>query len=339
MVAGCQETADVMFKAKKPSISVVDANCYSAAYMLASQTGRIVVTPTGGTGSIGVVLMHLDVSKALEEAGLKVTFVYAGSHKVDGNPYEPLSPEVEADFQADIDACYDAFVATVIRGRDMTDSEVRDTEARMYRAEDALALGLIDAVQNPDDAVEAFFADASDAGVDDNDPPEPEENAMPPVNRSSSTAPAASDAAALAAAEQARVDAETASAQAAAAAASTAAAAARTAERERIAGIQGHVEAVGREALAAYLALQTDMSVEVASGILAASPKAAAAPALGAEEPNHFQNAMDRDRHPNVGAGSGAAEGEGDDDGMTPAQRILASQRRVTGYKPPNTTH
>lgn len=330
MVAGCRETADAIYKAKKPSIAVVDANCYSAAYMLASQTGQIVVTPTGGAGSIGVVLMHLDVSKALEDAGLKVTFVYAGSHKVDGNPYEPLSAEVEADFQTEIDSCYDMFVATVVRGRDMTDAEVRDTEARMYRADDALAVGLIDAVQNPDDAVEAFFLDASDAGAEDDDPPEPEENSeMPPANRTAPVTEVADPAIAAAAAEQTRLDQEAASAQAATAAAATA----RTAERTRISSIQGHAEAAGREALASHLALNTDLSAEVASGILAASPKAAVAPAPTAPQGSAFERAMDRSKQPNVGADAGASEE--DEDGLSPAKQILRAQSRQTGFKPP----
>ena len=41
---------------------------------------------TGGTGSIGVISMHVDWSQALTEAGVKVTFITYGERKADGHP-------------------------------------------------------------------------------------------------------------------------------------------------------------------------------------------------------------------------------------------------------------
>ena len=189
------------------------------------------------------------------------------------------------------------FVAKVVRGRSLSDEEVRGTEARSYGAEEALTIGLVDAVENPSDAVEAYFSDAPDAGHDDDDEPESEENMAPkPV-------PGAA----------AQADTEVTSAAALEAAATAAAASARTAERARVKGIQGHAEAAGREALAAHLAMNTDLDVETAGGILAASPKAAAAaPVAEKAEDNHFKTAMDNGKHPNLGLS--ASEGDGDDE-------------------------
>lgn len=322
MVSGCQETSDAIAAATKPSLACVDANCYSAAYMLASGADSISVTPSGGAGSIGVVMMHVDVSEALKNEGIKVSFIHAGEHKVDGNMYEPLSAEVRAEFQAEIDASYDMFVAQVVKGRGLEDQAVRETEARIYRAEDALVLGLIDAVQNPVDAVEAFFNTTQES---DN---------MPPVAKTG-TSDATAEAAAAALAEQNRVDAEAATAQAAA----TAAATARTTERTRIAAIQSHAEAADRQTLARHLALNTDMDVDAAAGILAASPKEAkAAPAVPAAGHSPFKNAMAGSEHPNVGAGA-AAETGGDDQNVPQAQRILGLQARVTGVRPRAAAH
>lgn len=322
MVSGCQETADIIAAAKKPSVAVIDANCYSAAYFLASQANGIYVTPSGGVGSIGVVLMHLDCSKALDQMGLAVTFIIAGSHKVDGNSAEPLSDDAREAFQASVDATYDVFVATVATGRGMDEQAVRDTEARCYGADDALTLGLIDAIQNPSDAVESFFAgcDADDeddgTGDDpDNDPPEQQENsAMPPVNRTAPTATATTET--VSAEETARIQ-------------NAAASDARTAERARISGITQHAEAAGRTELAAYLAYDTDLSVEDAGKMLAKAPKAAAAapPAPGAEprqQPNRFAEAMGNTPNPNVGADGGGAEETAN---VPASKRILASYR------------
>jgi signal peptide peptidase SppA len=315
LVTGCQETSDLMYAASakqggKPSLAVVDANCYSAAYYLASAADRIVVTPSGGAGSVGVVLMHVDMSKALDEAGVKVTFISAGDHKVDGNAYEPLSTEVAADLKAEIDKMYGKFVSTVARNRpNLSEQAVRDTEARIYQADDALALGLIDAVQTPPDALQQFFSaeDASDLNEDT--------NMATPAQQSADNATAADNTAAVQAA----------------------AAEARTAERQRIAAIHALPEAEGRTELATHLALNTDMTPDAAKGILGASPKKetqAAPPAPPAsQEANHFKNAMNADKHPNVGADSTVGS-EADPNGRpSRAQQILSAQRKAMGTK------
>lgn len=340
-VSGCGETAGMIAQSNlanggKPSIAVVDSSCFSAAYYLASQADHVAVTPSGMVGSIGVIMMHADMSKMLKDIGIDVTLITAGAHKADGNPFEPLSDTVRADFQTEIDATYSTFVSAVASGRGMDEDDVRGTEARIYSGADALKLGLIDAIQNPADAVEAYFAADDDDGegpadtgeIDPPDPTNQERQHMPPVNRAAAGGNAPAPTEAEIAARQAEVT----------SAASTAAAEARTAERTRISAITGHAEATGRAALANHLALNTDMTVEAAAGILAASPKEASAPAptTGGTE-NHFQNAMDNGQHPNVGAGNGT--GAADAGNVPPAQRILATQAKHGFVKRTETRH
>jgi len=83
------------------------------AYLLAAAVGDISVSATGYTGSIGVVLRHVDMSRLLANDGITVTQIYAGAAKVDGNPYEPLSAGARERFQADVDAIYEQFVPAV----------------------------------------------------------------------------------------------------------------------------------------------------------------------------------------------------------------------------------
>lgn len=294
-VAGCPETGAIIAGMSKPSLAVVDSNCYSAAYWLASQTDKIVSTPSGGVGSIGVVMMHMDVSKMIEDIGIKVTFIHAGEHKVDGNMFEPLTKEVKAALQGEVNALYDDFTATVAEGRGIEQTSVAATEAQIFRAQEALDLGLIDAIQTPSDAVKANFTDNEEIEMNTKTP---QAEAALAENNAAGTA-----------------------------AADAAAAAARTAERSRIAGIQGHADAKGREALATHLAMNTNMSVEEAAGILAASPKAAEPKA---DEGNAFAAAMDKSANPNVGGNPGTnAETTEDGENLTPAQRILANFAKV----------
>jgi ClpP class serine protease len=264
--------------------------------------------------------MHMDLSKMLEDIGIKVTFIYAGDHKVDGNAYEPLSEEVAADLKAEIDKMYDKFVLTVVRNRtNLSEQAVRDTQARCYQADDALAIGLIDAIQTPPDALEAYF-NAEDAGEEDEQPDDPDEPANHREdNDMAENKPATPPAAAGPTAEEA-------------------AAAARTAERERVKAITTHPEAEGRASLASHLAMETDLSPEAAAGILKAAPKEQATvpePKQEGQQPNYFRQAMDNSKQPNVGAdpahnGTGGGE-DGEQGQPSRAKQIIALQERVQG--------
>ena len=167
--AGCFELADESFalRGTKPTISVVDSACYSAAYALASTSDQVVVTPTGGAGSVGVYTMHVDMSKMLEDWGLNITLIHAGEHKVDGHPYAELPEDVRADMQKSVDATYNKFVESVARNRNLSVEAVKDTQARCYSADDALALGLIDSVASPIEAIRAFLGGHSEASNDE----------------------------------------------------------------------------------------------------------------------------------------------------------------------------
>lgn len=147
---GCFEVADkVRSLAKSKSVTaLVNGMAASAAYAIASAASSIVSTPSGVSGSVGVVLMHADYSNALHMKGVKPTLIHAGAHKVDGNPYEPLSASVRADLQAEVDQFYSLFVSGVAKGRKgrMTDRAIRSTEARTYIGAAALEAGLVDAI-------------------------------------------------------------------------------------------------------------------------------------------------------------------------------------------------
>lgn len=167
--AGCFELADESFSLRgtKPTISVVDSACYSAAYAQASTSDKVVVTPTGGAGSVGVYIMHVDMSKMLENRGLDITLIHAGDHKVDGHPYAELPDDVRADMQKSVDATYNKFVESVARNRNMSVEAVKATQARCYSADDALALGLIDSVASPLEAIRAFLGGPSETSNDE----------------------------------------------------------------------------------------------------------------------------------------------------------------------------
>jgi ClpP class serine protease len=87
---------------------------------------------TGGIGSIGVVCMHVDWSRALTEAGATVTMIRFGERKFEGNQYEPLSRSARAAIQADVDAAGELFVETVAHNRGLSVAAITNTKAATF---------------------------------------------------------------------------------------------------------------------------------------------------------------------------------------------------------------
>lgn len=334
--AGCFELADEIFASRsvKPTFALVDSNCYSASYALASAASKIYVIPSAGVGSVGVVAMHVDMSKMLENFGVKVTFIHSGDHKVDGNPYEALKPEVKAEIQKGVDKSRAKFVNLVARNLSLDSKIIHNTEARTYRADDALELGLVHVIAVPSAALQLIIdgddaaTDAEDSAVKLSTQPQEESNMGTPENNT----PAAGQPAA--AVQPVAAAAPAASAPAASAPAVTDAAAIQKAERERVSGILGCEEAAGKSKMANHLAMNTDMSLADAKAMLAVSgPDAAAAPAPAAAVTSPFEQAMNNTAQPNVGndtaAGAAAASGEKPD----AAAQIMRDYEQASGFK------
>ena len=147
-VAGVFDLADRIraLRADKPVWAFVAEHAFSAGYALASQAERILLPRTGAVGSIGVVVMHADLSGQLDQDGVRVTLIHAGAHKIDGNPYTPLPDAVRDDVQREIDVLRFLFAETVAAGRGARPSQAAAlaTEAQTYRGSDAIAAGLAD---------------------------------------------------------------------------------------------------------------------------------------------------------------------------------------------------
>ena len=156
MVAGGAETAALVREVAqaKPVVACANSDMCSAAYALASGASTIVATHSSRVGSIGVVFIHANHERALDKKGIDVTIFQGGKHKTDAHPFGSLSADVAADIQKNIDAHYDAFVKLVVAGRPkLSEQQVRDTEARVYRGPEAVAIGLADRVGTFEDAV------------------------------------------------------------------------------------------------------------------------------------------------------------------------------------------
>lgn len=322
-VAGCAETASMIRDAGKvkPTMAFVDSSCYSAAYWLASAANKLVALPSGGVGSIGALIAHVDYSEQLANEGVKITFISAGEEKVSGNPYEALSEDTRKEWQAQVDSIRVRFANAVAENRGIDPSVAMGTEARCFMAEDALALGLVDELSDPISALALFDKEARGSA---------------PNKQSSKAKADAGNTVEVMPTEETTGDEMT--EQEIAQAKKEAA----EAERARIAAIVDAPEAKGVEGLAKHFAFKTSMSPEDAVAALAVAAPQAEAPKK--EEPaketkpveeapqapsarEAFSASMEATGNPGIGAGDGAKDGAGAavDPDIAKAQEIAKS--------------
>ena len=323
-VNGCFDLVDQIANSTKPVWAVANEAAYSAAYAIASAADRLFMPRTAGVGSIGVIALHVDQSKADEKKGLRYTPIFAGDHKFDGNSHEPLPDGVKAAIQADIDRLYQIFVETVAMNRSMTAEAVVATQADVFHPGAAIDLGLADDTGTMVDALTLFqeflasptvaasraagglgFPSAATAASSEGVLMDPKDQAVNPANITPE---------ALAAARN----------EAAADATKTATATASAAERARVASILASDEAKGRGALATHLATETDMSADAAIKLLAKSPKEA--PIAAAT--NAFAAAMDASGNPAVRADVDADADKTNPESEAAAAAAIASFQR-----------
>lgn len=156
--AGITEFSNFIAEAsrEKPVWAVANTAMCSAAYWLGCCGDRVYAAPEARVGSIGVYVAHTDASKAMEKKGLVNSFIYAGKHKVDGNPFGPLPDDVRAAIQERVNKTYDDFVSHVAEAREITEDQVRATEAKVFNASQASELGLVDGVGGLGDVLRAM---------------------------------------------------------------------------------------------------------------------------------------------------------------------------------------
>ncbi len=133
----------------KPIIAVANTGAYSAGYALLSAADRILLPPSGGVGSIGVVSLHVDRSEEDARTGHRYTWIAAGARKLDGNPHAPLTDEAAGVIQAEVMRLYGLFTETVAANRKaagMTVARAVKTEAGLFFGEDAIRAGLADEI-------------------------------------------------------------------------------------------------------------------------------------------------------------------------------------------------
>lgn len=127
----------------------------SGGYYVALAADEIVVQPTSVTGSIGVILFGLNLEGLLDKVGVKDQTIKAGDNKDLGSPLRALRPEERAILQGVLDSMHERFIDLVRERRPgITDENLAvATDGRIFTAQQALQLGLVDRIGYLDDAI------------------------------------------------------------------------------------------------------------------------------------------------------------------------------------------
>jgi capsid assembly protease len=156
--SGVFELAEYIRKASetKPIWAHANDSAFSAAYAIASAANRITLSKTAGVGSIGVIALHVDQSQHDAKEGLTYTAIYAGNHKNDLSPHQPLTESAHDALQSEVDRLYGMFVSQVAEMRNLDPKKVIGTEAGLFFGDNAIEAGLADDVGTFEQTLAAF---------------------------------------------------------------------------------------------------------------------------------------------------------------------------------------
>ena len=148
-VAGVEDAESFIAQvAQHKPMSAYSEFSASAAYWLTSAAGHITTSPTGVNGSLGVIRVVTEYSKAFEKEGVTKTVMRAGRYKALGNPFEPLSEDGKAEIQSKLDDLYQIFIDVVARNRGTT-AIIADQvmgQGREFLGKRGLEAGLVDSI-------------------------------------------------------------------------------------------------------------------------------------------------------------------------------------------------
>lgn len=148
--------------ARKPLHALVHDECYSGGYWAACLADEIVSTPTGGSGSIGVIVRAFDDTELYAKIGLRPVPITDQHHKAfmtGGRPLGDLPEHPEpnkaefAEELATVRRWADKFFGLVSERRGIPADTLRGWAGKCFDGEAQVTAGLVDAIET----AEAFY--------------------------------------------------------------------------------------------------------------------------------------------------------------------------------------
>jgi protease-4 len=154
-VAPSQEIYEALKASKKPVIASMSSVAASGGYYIAMGAKKVYANPGTITGSIGVIMEFINLSKLYEWAKVQRYSIKTGKFKDVGAEYKAMEPEDRALLQAMVDDVLLQFKKAVAAGRKLPLDEVtRIADGRIFSGSQAKAAKLVDELGTLQDAID-----------------------------------------------------------------------------------------------------------------------------------------------------------------------------------------
>lgn len=157
-VFGSEQIGEALdyFQSKKKTLAVSMGDyAASGGYWISAGANRIFADPLTITGSIGIFGLIPNAKELCEKIGVSPQLVATNPEAKFPDLFSPLNERQLAAMQDYVNIGYDKFVARVAKGRKMEESKVRQIgEGRVWDAQTAVKLGLVDELGGLQDAVD-----------------------------------------------------------------------------------------------------------------------------------------------------------------------------------------
>jgi len=150
-----RQEVELLKAAGKPVVASMGTYAASGGYWISASADKIYASPTTITGSIGIFGFFMTFENTLSKLGIHTDGV--GTTDIAGfGLTRELSPGMANIVQLNIERGYRDFIELVANNRDMTTEQVDAiAQGRVWSGSKALELGLVDALGNIDNAIEA----------------------------------------------------------------------------------------------------------------------------------------------------------------------------------------
>ena len=127
----------------------------SGGYYVALPADSIVAHPTTITGSVGVIFLQPKIIGLMDKIGVTVDVKISGKQKDMGSPFRPETEAERKILQNLTDRLGERFLQLVKTHRKMSSDDLKQVAtARIYLADEALEVGLIDRIGYVNDAIQ-----------------------------------------------------------------------------------------------------------------------------------------------------------------------------------------
>lgn len=142
---------------ERPVWAYMGSTAASGGFYISMASEKVYANRNTMTGSIGVIMSSVNYKELMDKIGVKTVLFTSGANKSMGNPGVDLTDEQRQIFQSIVDESYNQFLEVVSQGRGIDKDTLKPiADGRIYTANQALNLNLIDGVKTYNETVEMF---------------------------------------------------------------------------------------------------------------------------------------------------------------------------------------